>query len=98
MTVIIRGYVDGKCEFEHRLCFEGGERELARLSSKYIGWMADHEQHMFEIEFLDEPDPGRRYLRLGADPARMIQPVKWIRRAFAGLAGGRGRNRKKAAE
>ena len=78
MRLAIRGYADGRRLFEDRVEIpaDGLEDLLPDLAEKHAKAMAEHELHMIEIEFLDEPDPNERFFRFGTDPSGMILPVK----------------------
>jgi hypothetical protein len=42
---------------------------------KHVERIVAQPNHMIEVEYLDEPDPLKRFFRLGSDPRGMIDPV-----------------------
>ena len=77
MRVILRGFKNGKLDFEEHL--EAPERDDPRgqwvmdLAARHARrLMGSH--HMIEMEFPDEPDVRQRFLRFGTDPSRMVSP------------------------
>lgn len=72
-----RGFVDGTVLFEEFVEVEDAAIEtlLPDLAEKHATAMAEHELHMIEIEFLDEPDQQQRFFRFGTDPSRMVDPL-----------------------
>ena len=76
MRLVIRGWLNGEKKFEEHLDIEEDQIE------GIIGAAAaDHAEllksgpHMVEFEFLDEPDPNQRFVRIGTDPRRMVLPI-----------------------
>jgi hypothetical protein len=78
IRLAFRGFAHGKQLWEESV--EVDESNLARvlpdLAEKHAAAMADHELHMVEIEFLDEPDPNERFFRFGTDPGGMVAPIR----------------------
>ena len=74
MRIIVRGFGDGKLVIEERLEFIEPE-ELAPIAERQLETICAYEMHMLEIEFLDEPDPFKRFARWGSDTRGMIQPL-----------------------
>jgi hypothetical protein len=77
MKLAVRGYKDSVQVFEDRIDIDLGDKsEMTRLVREHIMAVADHENHMLEIEFLDEPDPLKRFYRFGTDPSLMVDPIR----------------------
>lgn len=77
VRVAIRGFADDKLKFEDRIDLAEADIEnlLPALAEKHAKALAEHELHMIEIEFLDEPDPLARYFRFGTDSGGMVAPM-----------------------
>lgn len=77
VRVAIRGFADDKLKFEDRIDLSEADIEnlLPALAEKHAKALAEHELHMIEIEFLDEPDPLARYFRFGTDSGGMVAPM-----------------------
>jgi hypothetical protein len=78
VRLAVRGFVDGgSLKFEDFVTVSEKEVHdiLPALAKKHVRAMKDHELHMIEIEFLDEPDDLKRFFRFGSDPSRMVSPV-----------------------
>jgi hypothetical protein len=73
--VAIRGYGSGKKQFEDRVDLDDA-KALEKLRDKHLAALTTHKLHMFEIEFLDEPDPNRRFFRFGTDTSGMVVPLR----------------------
>ena len=76
--IAIRGFIGGVKQFEEAVDVSESGEELEGLAEKHalaIVARAGGEKHMIEIEFLDEPDPLQRFLRIGTDPAGMVAPI-----------------------
>lgn len=67
--VIMRVWIDGAKRCEQETDIQG-----------FVIWMLLHSDeladnpHLIEIEILSEPDPLKRFMRFGTDPARMVEP------------------------
>jgi hypothetical protein len=80
----VRGYVDGKQQFEDLITIfdpDAIEHGLDKIAEKHAAVLASHTLHMIEIEFLDEPDAQHRFFRFGTDPSGMMIPIRLDRRA-----------------
>jgi hypothetical protein len=77
IRLAFRIWIDGRKELEETtaVAAEAWDELLPRLGAKHAAFIAGR-NHMIEIEFLDEPDQSRRYLRFGTDPCGMVMPVK----------------------
>lgn len=60
------------------VAFEDGD-DLERLAEEHLKLLLPYPKHMLEVEFLDELDPLQRYLRIGTDPSRMVNPIGFDR-------------------
>jgi hypothetical protein len=75
IRLAIRGYGDGQLLFDDSVELVDLD-DLEALAVQHTVILSRHESHMIEIEFLDEPDPLKRFLRLGTDPSRMVMPLR----------------------
>lgn len=77
IRIAIRGFAGKNVVFEDNIEIEEHELEslLPKLAEEHAAKMKNHELHMIEIEFLDEPDPMERFFRFGTDPAGMVLPM-----------------------
>lgn len=77
-TVVFRGFIGGGkvkvLEEEHVFEEELMAGVLRELAERHALTMSFFEDHMMEIEFMDEPDPKQRFLRFGTDPTGMVDP------------------------
>jgi hypothetical protein len=74
MRVAIRGFAEGKRIFQEIV--DADAVDMQQVGRKHVTRMAAHPSHMLEFEFLDEPDPLQRFLRIGTDLSSMVQPMK----------------------
>ena len=77
MNVAFRGFANNELQFEEFAEFEpveGDEDQIAVAAMLHAKELWIHDLHMLEIEFLDEPDADRRFLRFGAQPAALVDP------------------------
>ena len=51
------------------------DKLLPDLAVKQGKALAQHDLHMIEIEFLDEPNREQAFFRIGTDPRGMVRPV-----------------------
>jgi hypothetical protein len=72
MRVAVRGYVGYDLIFQE--IHEVEEVDLEKLAFDHAKMLA-YTKHMIEFEFLDEPDPLKRFFRFGTDPTRMVDPM-----------------------
>ena len=78
IRLAIRGFVSGEVQFEEQLTLfhdQAIEDVIPDLAKRHAVALIDHELHMIEIEFLDEPDQNERFFRLGTDPSGMVIPI-----------------------
>jgi hypothetical protein len=79
IRVAIRGFVGRACQFQELVDVpeedEALDKLIEEITKRHGAQMAAHELHMIEIEFLDDPDPEKRFFRFGTDPAGMVAPV-----------------------
>jgi hypothetical protein len=70
----VRGFADGEKVFEESMEVNRGV-ELCELMRKHVERIVAAPNHMIEVEYLDEPDPMKRFFRLGSDPCGMVAPI-----------------------
>ncbi len=70
MRVILRGYIEGKLVFQEHMDAQALE---AAIQSN-IAMLAD-KPNLVEMEFLDEPDPEKRFFRIGTNPSDTGYPI-----------------------
>jgi hypothetical protein len=74
IRLAIRGYVAGVLLFGDQVEVADEpalDQLLPTLAAEHAAMMAEHRLHMIEIEFVDEPDPLKRFFRFGSDPSMM---------------------------
>jgi hypothetical protein len=78
IRLAIRGYAGKVLKFEELCSVSDRELEavLPALAEKHAKQLVEHELHMIEIEFLDEPDINERFFRFGTDPSGMVIPIQ----------------------
>jgi len=76
--IAVRGFAGAKVVFEDRIDVPVAEIDavVREHAERHVRQMANHELHMIEIEFLDEPNQNERFFRFGTDPSGMVAPVK----------------------
>lgn len=84
VRLMVRGFLKNVLVFAERVDATPGDMEKLAVShmAKLYGpdeakWGEAEETlgpHMIEIEFLDEPDREQRFIRLGTDTRRMVNP------------------------
>lgn len=74
----VRGWKNGVLEFAEAHTFHGefNERgeDIQTMADRQIAQVATAPLHLIEIEFMDEPDREKRFMRLGPDKERMVEP------------------------
>ena len=75
MTIIVRGYGDGKLVLEETVEFQGME-ELDAIAARQLTQLVAYKLHMIEIW---QADPLKCMLRFGTDPTRMVLPQEIFR-------------------
>jgi hypothetical protein len=67
IRLAIRGFADGRKIFEDRISVDTDaiETKATELGRQHAEALDSYELDMIELEFLDEPDPLRRYFRFG---------------------------------
>jgi hypothetical protein len=72
----VRVYINNKLASEQplRVALDDFDDWLAALAVQYAA-LALAGLVMIEVEDLDEPDPLQRFMRVGTDPRRMVNPV-----------------------
>ena len=89
MRIRTKGYGAGALVFDETAQVDPGS---AYALAEYHSWrLRAYDGWMLEVEFLDEPNPQARYLRVGTDKALMVDPlpVTPAFRAQLELRGGR---------
>lgn len=73
----IRAWSKGKLVLDEIVGVPNHELDdiIPNLMKRLALMLAPH-SHMIEVEFLDEPDPKKRFFRFGTDPTRMVMPVE----------------------
>ena len=76
MRLAFRGFAQGVRQFEEFVDVDSDSMDsrLQELAEKHATRMMPLAPYMMEIEFLDEPDPGERFLRFGTDRGMMVSP------------------------
>ena len=79
IRIAIRGYIRGVKQFEERVDALESRDEFARLAETHarrLLALPGGDEHLIEIEFLDEPHLSERFFRFGTDPAMMVRPIE----------------------
>lgn len=76
VRLAIRVFLLGKLHSEDLLTVdtEALDGLLPKLGMEHAHLLAET-PGMVEIEFLDQPDQGRRFFRIGTDPSAMVVPI-----------------------
>lgn len=83
LNLAFRGYLNGQVIFEESFTYDhfSDGRDvalsaLAKTHARVLDLLHDLGPTMLEIEFVDEPDPEKRFFRFGSDPSAMREPVE----------------------
>ena len=78
MRIIVRIWIRGELRCTDRASIHGHhDAALNFLIERHAAVITEAlDDHMIEIEFVDEPDPLQRYFRFGTNPQKMVQPMK----------------------
>ncbi len=78
MRVTVRGFAGKQIVFKETVDVPDDEEQsaIALIADRHIGMLSHYPQHVIEMEFLDEPDPDKRFFRFGTDPSNMRMPIK----------------------
>lgn len=74
IRLAIRGYLGDTLVFERALSTD--EESIDALVEEHTWGIVEGNIDMLEFEFLDEPDPFQRFLRLGTNTQRMAAPMR----------------------
>jgi hypothetical protein len=77
MRLAFRGYCDGQKVMEEFVDSDAEIGATAEAQLQRLKNIVGDKPNMVEIEFLDEPNPMKRFFRFGTDPRRMIEPMVW---------------------
>jgi hypothetical protein len=79
IRLVIRGYLGKVRQWQSsvELTEENLENLLPDLAESHCEAMAAGTLDMIEIEFLDDPDPNRRFLRIGTNPDGIVYPLRF---------------------
>jgi hypothetical protein len=75
MNIAVRGYSDGKLLFEETVALTRENVEAVMYS--HVARIQKYQQHMLEIEFVDDAPSPMRFFRFGTDPGGMIIPIPY---------------------
>jgi hypothetical protein len=76
VRLALRAWSEDKLVFEEKVGVPEAELDLVmRRQMEHLASILGG-QHMIEVEFLDEPNPNRRYFRFGTDPGGMTMPIE----------------------
>lgn len=75
--VIVRGFLKGSHVFsDHQELDADKPGFTRRIAEQHARMTLAGDIDMIEIEFLDEPDPNQRFLRIGTNPLDMVIPLR----------------------
>lgn len=80
MKFAVRGYVDAELLFEEIV--ESEAENLREIADAQLARVIAHDQHMIEIEFIEEPENPNRFVRFGTDTSRMVAPALLFKRPW----------------
>jgi hypothetical protein len=78
LCLAVRGYLGESMVSEKHLNIPQNEIDglVQRLANEHGALMSAGLIDMVEMEFVDEPDPKQRYLRVGINPTGMVFPIE----------------------
>ena len=72
MRLAIRGFAGDKRIFEDIVATE--DADIDALAESHAERMLDYDLHIIDYGFVDEPDPIKRFFRIGTDASGMCGP------------------------